>query len=181
MSSNTESKQLRFEEAVPYRGEQPHGKLEDLVVPGVLDFDLDERLWVPQAKDISFRPLLLSVSQGYFVNLLRVRKTGVLSRHRHAGPVRAVTLKGCWHYLEHEWWAEQGSYSFEPPGDIHTLEVPEEVEEMITLFHVTGAYIYVDPDGNAVGVEDVFTKLEAARKHYEAVGLGTDYVDRFIR
>jgi 2,4'-dihydroxyacetophenone dioxygenase len=41
--------------------------------------------------------------------------------------------------------------------------------------------IYVDPDGNAVGVEDVFTKLEAARKHYETVGLGTDYVDRFIR
>jgi 2,4'-dihydroxyacetophenone dioxygenase len=55
------------------------------------------------------------------------------------------------------------------------------VEEMVTLFHVTGAYIYVDPDGNAVGVEDVFTKLKAARQHYEAVGLGTDYVERFIR
>ena len=41
--------------------------------------------------------------------------------------------------------------------------------------------IYVDPDGNAVGVEDVFTKLEAARKRYGAVGLGTDYVDRFVR
>lgn len=40
---------------------------------------------------------------------------------------------------------------------------------MIALFHVTGAYIYVDPDGNTVGVEDVFTKLEAARKHYEPV------------
>ena len=59
--------------------------------------------------------------------------------------------------------------------------LPEGVEEMITLFHVTGAYIYVDPDGNAVGVEDVFTKLEAARKRYGAVGLGTDYVDRFVR
>ena len=34
--------------------------------------------------------------------------------------------------------------------------------------------IYVDPEGNAVGVEDVFTKLEAARKHHEAVRLGTD-------
>ena len=181
MSSNVESKQSRSEEAVPYRGEQPYGMLEDLVVPGVLDLDSDERLWVPQAKDVSFRPLLLSVSQGYFVNLLRVRKTGILSRHRHAGPVHAVTLKGRWHYLEHEWWAEQGGYSFEPPGDIHTLEVPDGVEEMITLFHVTGAYIYVDPDGNAVGVEDVFSKLEAARRHYEEVGLGADYVDRFIR
>jgi 2,4'-dihydroxyacetophenone dioxygenase len=52
---------------------------------------------------------------------------------------------------------------------------------MITLFHVTGAYIYVDPDSNAVGVEDVFAKLEAARKHYEAVVLGAEYVDRFVR
>ena len=182
MSSYAESKQSQSEEAVPYRGEQPYGKLDDLVVPQVLHLDdTDERLWVPQAEDVSFRPLLLSVSQGYFVNLLRVRKTGILSRHRHAGPVHAMTLKGRWHYLEHEWWAEQGSYSFEPPGDIHTLEVPDGVEEMVTLFHVTGAYIYVDPDGNAVGVEDVFTKLEAARQYYEAVGLGTDYVDRFIR
>ena len=53
--------------------------------------------------------------------------------------------------------------------------------EMITLFHVSGAYVYVDPDGNAVGVEDVFTKLAAARAHYEAVGLGADYADRFVR
>ena len=29
--------------------------------------------------------------------------------------------------------------------------------------------IYVDPDGNAVGVEEVFTKLEAARKHEDEV------------
>ncbi len=181
MSSKTESKQSRSEEAVPYRGDQPYGKLEDLVIPGVLEFDGDERLWVPQAKNVSFRPLLLSPSQGYYVNLLRVRKSGILSRHRHVGPVHATTLKGRWHYLEHDWWAEQGSYSFEPAGDIHTLEVPDGVEEMITLFHVTGAYIYVDPDGNPVGVEDVFTKLEAARKHYEVVGLGTDYVDRLIR
>ena len=181
MSTDAKSERSRSEGAVPYRGEQPYGKLDDLVVPGVLDLDSDERLWIPQAEDVSFRPLLLSVSQGYFVNLLRVRKTGILSRHRHAGPVHAVTLKGRWHYLEHEWWAEEGGYSFEPSGDIHTLEVPDGVEEMVTLFHVTGAYIYVDPDGNAVGVEDVFTKLEAARRHYEAVGLGADYVERFIR
>jgi len=26
----------------------------------------------------------------------------------------------------------------EPPGDIHTLEVPDGVDEMVTMFHVTG-------------------------------------------
>jgi hypothetical protein len=50
-----------------------------------------------------------------------------------------------------------------------------------TLFHVAGAYIYVDPDGDPTGVEDVFTKIARARKHYESVGLGADYVNQFIR
>jgi hypothetical protein len=171
----------REESAVPYRGEPLPNTLDDLVELGALDLDCDERLWVPQAPDVTFRPLLFAVSQGYFVNILRVRKSGILSRHRHAGPVHATTLRGRWHYLEHDWWAEEGSYAFEPPGDIHTLEVPDGVDEMITMFHVTGAYIYVDPDGNPTGVEDVFSKLENARRHYEEVGLGADYVNRFIR
>ena len=129
-------------ERIPYRGEQPYAVPDDLVVLGALDIDAaDDRLWVPQSEHVTFRPLLLSVSQGYFVNILRVRRSGILSRHRHAGPVHALTLRGRWHYLEHEWWAEQGGYSYEPPGDIHTLEVPDGVEEMTTLFHVTGAYI----------------------------------------
>lgn len=168
--------------AVPYRGKKSAHMLDDLVVAGALDVDSsDERLWVPQAPDVSFRPLLLSVSQGYFVNILRVKRSGILSRHQHTGPVHATTLRGRWHYLEHPWWAEAGSYSFEPPGDIHTLEVPSGVDEMITLFHVTGAYIYVDPDGNPEGVEDVFSKLENARNHYEEVGLGADFVNSLIR
>ena len=45
----------------------------------------------------------------------------------------------------------------------------------------SSAYVYVDPEGTAVGVENVFTKLEAARKYYETVGLGADYIERFIR
>ncbi len=179
-------------EAVPYQGEQPFDMLADLVLPGALDLDGDldrgldgdghEQLWVPQAEDVDFRPLLLSVSQGYFVNILRVRRAGILSRHRHTGPVHAFTLRGSWHYLEHDWSAETGSYfDSNRLGNIHTLEVLGEDTEMFTLFHVTGAYIYVDPDGEPVGVEDVFSKIDKARRHYADVGLGADYVERFIR
>jgi hypothetical protein len=52
---------------------------------------------------------------------------------------------------------------------------------MITLFHVTGNYIYVDPDGQALGYEDVYTKLDAARAHYTEIGLGASFVDSMIR
>lgn len=151
------------ERLVPFRGLQPAGMVPDLVIEGALDLEADDRLWVQQSADVAFRPLLLSVTHGYFVNLLRVRRSGVLSRHRHAGPVHSFTLRGRWHYLEHDWFAEQGGYAFEPPGETHTLVVPEGIDEMITLFHVTGGYVYVDPDGCATGYEDVSTKLAAAR------------------
>lgn len=151
------------DETTPYGGKKPFGAIDDLVMEGALDLDGDDRLWVPQSADVSFKPLALSVSNGYFVNILKVRKQGILSRHRHAGRVHATVLRGRWHYLEHPWWAEEGSYVFEPPGDIHTLEIPDGVEEMATRFHVTGAYIYVDPNGVPTGIEDVFTEIEKAR------------------
>ena len=40
---------------------------------------------------------------------------------------------------------------------------------------------YVNEQGEHTGYEDVFTKIDMCRKHYEAVGLGTTYVDQFIR
>ncbi|NDB10250.1 MAG: cupin, partial [Burkholderiaceae bacterium] len=40
---------------------------------------------------------------------------------------------------------------------------------------------YVDPQGNATGYDDVFTRIEKYRAHFENVGLGADYVKRFMR
>ena len=174
----------------PYRGLQPPEALPEIFIPHVYQAhpaedaptaDQDELLWVPQTDTVSFRPLCLCTSGGYYVNLLRVKGAGMLSRHRHPGPVHGHVLKGRWRYLEHDWIAETGSYIFEPPGEIHTLVVPDGVDEMITLFHVTGALLYCDPDGKVVGGEDVFTKLELAKKHYAKVGLGADYVNQFVR
>ena len=166
---------------VAYQLPQPTGMMPDVFLAGVLNLDGDEQHWVPQSADVAFRPLVLSVSQGYYVNILRVRSSGVLSRHRHSGPVHAFTLRGKWHYLEHDWVAHAGDYAFEPPGETHTLVVPDDVSEMATLFHVTGGYTYVDPYGKALGYEDVFTKLENVRAHYERIGLGADYANRFVR
>jgi len=104
-----------------------------------------------------------------------------LHRHRHPNPVHGLVLKGRWHYLEHDWVAEEGPYIFEPSGETHTLTVPEGVDEMITFFHVTGCLYYIDPDGNPLGYDDVFTLIEDCRAYYTKVGLGADFVDQFIR
>jgi 2,4'-dihydroxyacetophenone dioxygenase len=164
---------------MPYQLPFRKDALTEIVIPDAIP--KDDRLWVPQAPNVWFRPLCLNRSQGYWMNLLKVRKAGVLSRHRHPAPVHGFVLKGRWHYLEHDWVAEEGSYVFEPPGETHTLVVPDDVEEMITYFQVNGIMYYVDPWGQALGYEDVFSKIELCRRHFEAVGLGEDYVERFIR
>jgi 2,4'-dihydroxyacetophenone dioxygenase len=164
---------------MPYQLPFPAEAASEIVVPDVVPED--ERVWVPQAQDVWFRPLCLNASHGYWVNLLRVRKSGVLSRHRHPAPVHGFVIKGHWHYLEHDWVARPGSYVYEPPGETHTLVVPEDVSEMITLFHITGAMIYVDPWGKVMAYEDVFSKIEMCRKHYEQCGLGGKYLDSLIR
>ena len=170
------------ESKVAYQKPQPFGMVPDTFTANVLDLGGgDPREWVPQSAHVSVKPLLLNVSQGYYVNILRVRQAGVLSRHRHSGPVHALTLRGKWHYLEHDWIASAGDYAFEPPGETHTLVVPDDVTEMATLFHVTGGYTYVDPYGKALGYEDVFTKLENASRHYDAVGLGADFLKKIVR
>ncbi|HJS33021.1 MAG TPA: 2,4'-dihydroxyacetophenone dioxygenase family protein [Alphaproteobacteria bacterium] len=156
---------------------QPAGLQPEIVVKAVPD---DERLWVPQADNVWFRPLMLNTVAGGWCNLLRVRKAGVLSRHRHPAPVHGYVIKGSWRYLEHDWVAETGAYVFEPPGETHTLIV-DSADEMITFFNIAGAMIYVDEEGRAVSYEDVFTKIEMCRAHYRRNGLGDRYLDQFIR
>ena len=48
------------------------------------------------------------------------------------------------------------SYVYQAPWETPTLVVNPGVAEMITLFQVNGAMIYVDPDGNTTGYDEVF-------------------------
>ena len=142
----------------------------------------DERIWVPQGDNLWFRPLMLNTVNGGWCNLLRVKRSGVVSRHVHPAPVHGFVLKGAWRYLEHDWIARAGDYIFEPPGEIHTLVVDAatDADEMISFFHISGAMMYLDDKGNTCGYEDAFTKIEMCRRHYAQVGLD-GYVDQFIR
>ena len=52
---------------------------------------------------------------------------------------------------------------------------------MVTMFQVNGSLMYVDPQGVSSGYDDVFTRIDKARVHYAAAGLGENYVEQFIR
>ena len=61
---------------VPYHHPQPKESPPELVIPDAIP--KDERLWVPVDENVWFRPLCLCVSRGYWMNLLKLKKSGVL-------------------------------------------------------------------------------------------------------
>ena len=167
-------------ERIPYQKPQPYAMRPDMVVLDGLGRS-DPRVWVPLSNHVSVRPLQFNVTLGQYTHVMRVTKAGMIARHRHSGAVHAWVFKGRWHYLEHDWVAGEGSYIFEPPGETHTLVVPEGCTEMMTLFQVNGSLMYVDPQGVSTGYDDVFTRLAICADHFERTGLGRDYVQKFVR
>ena len=103
----------------------PEAADEVLVSPAVPE---DERVWVPQAEGLHFRPLLLHTRQGYWCNLLRVRRTGIVSRHRHPMPVTGYVIKGRLRLTsaDGEETLQAGDVFYMAPG--HTVFVEEAVE-----------------------------------------------------
>ena len=77
---------------------------------------------------------------------------------------------------------QQGGESENRSDGIENLvNLREEVDEMITMFNVNGAMLYLNDDDETVGYEDVFTKINMCRSYYKEIGLGSDFVDQFIR
>ncbi|MCC7452023.1 MAG: 2,4'-dihydroxyacetophenone dioxygenase family protein [Anaerolineae bacterium] len=144
----------------------------------------DERLWIPYVPGVHFQACHFSVTSGGFANVLRVQPGTNLPAHYHISTVHGFTLRGSWHYREHDWVATPGSYIFEPAGEAHTLLVDADAKEpMMTFFVLSGGLIYVDNvvNGKVVGYDDGFTLLELARKHYRECGLDVSLIDRMIR
>jgi 2,4'-dihydroxyacetophenone dioxygenase len=90
-------------------------------------------------------------STGRWMVKLRGPAGGNLGIHRHYGSVFALTLRGAWRYLEHDWVARTGDIVAETPGSVHTLVLQEESE---VFFIVEGALEYLDSQGGSLAHED---------------------------
>ncbi|MDJ0674216.1 MAG: 2,4'-dihydroxyacetophenone dioxygenase family protein [Calothrix sp. MO_167.B42] len=142
----------------------------------------DERYWIPYGEGTWFQACYFNVTTGGFANVLKILPGRQLDTHYHISTVHGFTLRGKWGYREHDWIATPGSYIFEPPGELHTLYVPEDSPEpMITFFVLSGGLIYTKSDGSFAGYDDGFTLLELAREHYLEVGLDESLIDAMIR
>jgi 2,4'-dihydroxyacetophenone dioxygenase len=126
--------------------------------------------WVPLSEGVDYKPLRFDFTSGVWVNVLRIEPGARLSRHRHnGGAVLAYCLAGSWRYLERDWIASQGSFVYEPPGDIHTLEAGP--EGMTTLFVTDGVLQYFDSEDRVDHEDNVFSRHAGYVRHCQEQGI----------
>lgn len=140
----------------------------------------DPSLWMQLTDQVQMRPTMFDCSNGAWSNVLRIVPGGRLACHYHTAPVHGFVVKGAWRYLEHDWVAHEGTYIYEPPGEIHTLAADEKLG-MTTFFVTRGSLIYTDAKGVQIGYEDVFTRLAQFREHLSKGKLDAGIADRLIR
>lgn len=75
-----------------------------------------------------------------------------VATHRHTGPVWGYTRSGAWKYKEYEYVNRSGSFLYEPANSVHTLQCIE--DDTRVLFHMYGANLNMDAEGNIVSVSD---------------------------
>jgi 2,4'-dihydroxyacetophenone dioxygenase len=93
-----------------------------------------------------------------------------LPTHRHTGPVWGYTKAGAWKYKEYDDVNRAGSFLYEPAGSVHTLECIE--DDTCVWFHMYGALLNLDAEGNVDWVIDGAGTLGAYLALCEAQGLG---------
>lgn len=99
-----------------------------------------------------------------------VFQTGfAVQTHRHTGPVFGYTTSGAWKYAEYDYVNRAGSFLYEPAGSVHTLTVVE--DDTRVWFHMYGANLNLDADGNVDSVTDGASTLAAYYALCEAQGL----------
>jgi len=92
-----------------------------------------------------------------------------VQKHRHTGPVWGYTVSGAWKYKEYEYVNRAGSFLYEPAGSVHTLQCVE--DDTRVWFHMYGANLNLDADGNVESVTDGAGALAGYYALCEAAGL----------
>lgn len=126
--------------------------------------------WVEIGDGNKMRLLQVRPTEGLWI-IENIFQTGfAVQTHRHTGPVWGYTRSGAWKYAEYDYVNTAGSFLYEPAGSVHTLTCIEDDTQV--WFHMYGANLNLDADGNVESVSDGASTLEAYFMLAEAQGLG---------
>jgi quercetin dioxygenase-like cupin family protein len=137
--------------------------------PTAVHLGADELPWVDIGEGAKLKVLQVKETEGLWI-IENIFQAGFeVQTHRHTGPVWGYTVSGGWKYKEYEYVNRAGSFLYEPAGSVHTLQCIE--DDTRVWFHMYGANLNLDADGNVESVTDGAGTLAAYYLLCEAAGL----------
>jgi 2,4'-dihydroxyacetophenone dioxygenase len=146
----------------------------ELMIPQAMHLGAEQTPWVPNLAypGTTMRLLQADVGAGVYAMAGKMPPGLDVGTHRHTGAVHMFTLSGAWRYLEHDYVNRAGSYLYEPPGSVHTLQVLADNTELTeTLSVIYGTTEYLDSNGDVIAVNDAAAALRGYYESCEAAGI----------
>jgi len=139
------------------------------VAPSAVHVGADDLPWADIGDGNKLKVLQVKEREGLWI-VHNVFQAGFeVQKHRHTGPVWGYTTSGAWKYKEYDYVNRAGSFLYEPANSVHTLQCIE--DDTLVWFHMYGANLNLDADGNVETVSDGSNTLEAYYLLCEAQGL----------
>ena len=142
------------------------------VVPTAQHIGDEEFPWADTGTGVKLKVLQVREEEGLWIIRNRFAPGVQVQTHRHTGPVFGYTVAGAWKYVESDFVNRAGSFLYEPARSVHTLMVLDDnTEETDVWFHMYGANLNLDADGNVESVTDGTSALQGYYAMLEAQGL----------
>ena len=138
--------------------------------PSAVHIGADELPFVDIGGGSLLKVIQVDVGEGLWIVENIFQKSYAVQTHRHTGPVWGYTTSGAWKYKEYDYVNRAGSFLYEPAGSVHTLQCIEDGTDV--WFHMYGANLNLDADGNVESVFDGPGALEFYLAMCEAEGHG---------
>jgi 2,4'-dihydroxyacetophenone dioxygenase len=121
-------------------------------IPTAVHIGADDLPWAPVPDGTLLKVLQVKEREGLWI-VQNIFPAGYeVQKHRHTGPVWGYTVSGAWKYKEYDYVNRAGSFLYEPANSVHTLQSIEDNTNV--WFHMYGANLNLDADGNVESVTD---------------------------
>jgi 2,4'-dihydroxyacetophenone dioxygenase len=138
------------------------------LTPTAVHVGADELPWAEIGGGSKLKVIQVKEREGLWI-VQNIFQAGYeVQKHRHTGPVWGYTVSGAWKYKEYDYVNRAGSFLYEPAGSVHTLQCVE--DDTLVWFHMYGANLNLDADGNVESVTDGPGALNAYYMLCEAEG-----------
>jgi quercetin dioxygenase-like cupin family protein len=138
-------------------------------IPTAVHIGADDLPWADIGGGSKMKVLQVKEREGLWI-VQNIFQAGYeVQKHKHTGPVWGYTVSGAWKYKEYDYVNRAGSFLYEPAGSVHTLQCIE--DDTLVWFHMYGANLNLDAEGNVESVIDGAGSLQAYYMLLEAEGI----------